>query len=324
MRVAICIGTYRRCQLLRTLLTGISKLTFRKILEPEISIIVVDNDVHQSAEAICREAELPWPVKYYIEPRRGISFVRNRAIAEAGDVDFVATIDDDEVPVPEWLDELLWTQAQYSADIVNGPVKPQFDDGVANWVKRSGLFNSLDYATGTMIAFCYTGNSLIQSAVFSGVSLFDDKFALTGGEDTEFFLRARRAGYKIVWSREAVTYETISIARANAAWILRRQYQLGNTWMFCELSLDAPRMQTRLLRFAKASCFIAMGAAWTPISIFRGKAAIVRSLRPIYRGLGMLTALAGSRYFAYQSGGTDRVDPCLQSGSSDLSQSIVE
>ena len=294
MRIAICIGTFRRYQLLQALLHGISKLTFRKALQPDISVVVVDNDANATAQAVCMQAELPWPLKYFVEPQRGISFVRNRAIAEAGDVDFVATIDDDEVPVPEWLDELLWTQALTGADIVNGPVKPQFDAGVADWVKRGGFFNGLDYSTGTPLTFCYTGNSLIRSAVFSHVPLFDDKFALTGGEDTHFFLRARQAGYSIVWSREAVAYEAISTARANAAWILRRQYQIGNTWTFCELSLD-DRMKTRFMRFAKGSCFIAMGTARTLPTVLLGKAAIVRSLQPVYRGLGMLTALAGSR-----------------------------
>ncbi len=323
MRVAICIGTFRRRQLLRTLLNGMSELTFTKTLKPDLIVVVVDNDECRTAEGVCMEVALPWPIKYIVEQQRGISFVRNRAIAEAGDVDFVATIDDDEVPAPEWLDELLWTQAQFSADIVNGPVKPRFDAGVAGWVKQGGFFDELDYSTGTTRNFCNTGNCLIRSAVFSDVPLFDDRFALTGGEDTHFFLRARQAGYKIVWSREAVVYEEISMTRANAPWILRRQYQTGSALTFCELSLDK-RVQTRLMRFAKASCFIAMSTAWTLTSVFRGKAAVVRSLRPVYRGLGMLTALAGARYFAYQSVGTDRVAPCLQSGSAELSKSTAE
>lgn len=323
MRLAICIGTFKRCQLLRALLNGLSKLTFRKVPRPDISIVVVDNDAHGTAQNACMQAKLPWPVRYFVEPRRGITFVRNRAIAEAGDVDFVATIDDDEVPVAEWLDELLWTQAQFSADIVNGPVMPHFDSGVADWVKRGGFFNGLDYSTGTARNFCNTGNALIRSAVFSHVPLFDDRFALTGGEDTHFFLRARQAGYTIVWSREAVAYEAISTFRANAAWILRRQYQIGNTLTFCELSLDE-RAQTQLLRFAKGSCFIAMGTAGTLPAIFLGKAAVLRSLQHVYRGLGMLTALAGSRYLAYRCAGADPAEQCLQSGSPELSKSIVE
>jgi succinoglycan biosynthesis protein ExoM len=323
MRVAICIGTFRRPQLLHELLDAISHLTFTKVLAPEISVVVVDNDPEGSARGICEQAKLPWPVKYSIEPRRGISFVRNRTIAEAGDVDFVATIDDDEAPVAAWLDELLWTQAQFRADIVNGPVPPRFDPDVADWVKRGRFFEHRNYPTGTEVKFCYTGNSLIRAAVFSDVPLFDHSFALTGGEDTLFFLRARQAGYKIVWSRDAIAYESISTARANVPWILRRQYQLGNTWTFCESSL-ANNLRTRLMRFAKAGCLLALGGVWVLPSLVFGKVAIVRSLRPFYRGLGMLSALTGSRYFAYHARHTSPAVPHLHGGSPALSKPIVE
>ncbi len=44
-----------------------------------------------------------WPVEYVAEPERGIARARNRAVAACADVDFVAFIDDDEVPEPDWL-----------------------------------------------------------------------------------------------------------------------------------------------------------------------------------------------------------------------------
>jgi succinoglycan biosynthesis protein ExoM len=323
MRLAICIGTFRRRGLLQVLLDGISRLTFCKVPRPEITIIVVDNDVNRSAETVCREARLSWPVKYFVEPRRGISFVRNRAIAEAGDVDFIATIDDDEVPSAEWLDELLWTQREFKADIVNGPVLPQYDDRVANWVKQGKFFVHANYLTGTRVTFCYTGNSLIRSEVFSDVPLFDNRFALTGGEDTHFFLRAQQAGYTIIWSREAITYEWISTARASAAWILRRQYQLGNCWAYCELSLDR-RIHVRVIRLAKASAFIAIGSALTLCSAFLGKAATGRALQRVSRGLGMLTAMAGFRFRAYQPKSKEPAETHIQTGSQELSQSTVK
>jgi glycosyltransferase involved in cell wall biosynthesis len=60
--------------------------------------------------AVCEElnAELPWPVRYEIEPRRGIPFARNRAVACVVDeADFVAFIDDYEEPMPSWLEASL-------------------------------------------------------------------------------------------------------------------------------------------------------------------------------------------------------------------------
>ena len=143
IRVAICISTFRRQKLLRELLNGIGKLSFRKVSPPELAIVVVDTpDQTGSVQKVCETVSLPWPIKYVVEPRRGLTYARNRAIAEAGSVDFVAFIDDDEVPSPEWLDELLWAQAEFSADVVSGPVSPHYGPGVAGWIKAGGFFSS--------------------------------------------------------------------------------------------------------------------------------------------------------------------------------------
>lgn len=55
-----------------------------------------------------------------VEP--GISAVRNAALRFASTFDLLVMIDDDEVPKPEWLAELLRVQQVMRADAVTGPV----------------------------------------------------------------------------------------------------------------------------------------------------------------------------------------------------------
>ena len=63
------------------------------------------------------------PVRYLVESRRGISLARNRRLdAVPADADFIAMIDDDERPEPDWLEELLLAQAATAADGVEGRV----------------------------------------------------------------------------------------------------------------------------------------------------------------------------------------------------------
>src|SRR5258708_9941342 len=233
MRVAICICTFRRPELLRELLGGIARLTFRKLPAQEIQIVVVDNDEFASAERVGTTTRVPWPVRYVVEPRRGISYARNRAVAQVGVADFIAFIDDDEVPSPEWLDELLWAQAKFSADVVSGPVFPQYAPDVAEWVKRGGFFDPRIAATGASRRTCAANNVLVAAHVFTKVPRFDNAFALSGAEDTNFFLRVQQAGFKIVWSQEAAVFEAVSATRGNLMWIVRREYQTGNGWVFC-------------------------------------------------------------------------------------------
>jgi len=304
VKVGVCIATYKRRDFLRHLLHGISAQKFEKAPQSEIAVVVVDNDVSRSAEEVCAEVRLPWPLKYVVESHRGIAQARNRAIREAGDVDFIVFIDDDEFPTATWLDELLWTRAQFGADVVCGPVLPSFAADVPDWVKIGGFFDRGIRESGSTPDECRSGNVLICASVFAGVSAFDERFGLTGGEDTEFFLRVRRAGYKIVCSAEACVYETVPTSRANLKAVLRRAYQSGNSWVLCESKLDR-RVSRRIIRTAKACGWIVIGSASACVSPLFGMPTIARSLRNIWLGAGMLTALAGLSYQAYESAGTD-------------------
>ncbi|MGC2258042.1 MAG: glycosyltransferase [Candidatus Sulfotelmatobacter sp.] len=303
IRVAICIATFRRQELLRELLVGLAQLTFHKARKPHIQIVVVDNDELASAEEICDDVSIPWPIKYVVEPRRGITHARNRTIAEVSSADFVAFIDDDEIPSAHWLDELLWAQEKFSADVVSGPVLPRYASEVADWVKRGRFFEGRTSATGATRRGCAANNALVGTHVFVRVPGFDDDFALSGAEDTNFFLRVWQAGYKIVWSQEAFVWETVSAARGTVAWLVRREYQTGNGWVFCERILDN-HLRSKAVRFCNASGHVAIGSAsllwrcalldWT---------GIVRSLQRIGLGAGMLAGLAGCRFLAYNTAG---------------------
>jgi GT2 family glycosyltransferase len=307
VRVAICIGTFKRPALLRKLLTGISQLAFRKVSVPEIAVIVVDNDSSRTAEHTCGEIPLPWSKKYVVEPRRGIARVRNTAVAEACNVQFIAFLDDDEVPDPFWLDELLSTQLQFEADVVAGPVLTDFSSDVPGWVRSGRFFDRATFPTGHSMDKCSTNNVLIRREVFDGVPSFNEEFELTGADDTHFFMRVNRAGYRIVWARDAVVHEAISKTRANFAWLLQRGYRLGNSWSLCELSLDR-RFHARVTRGAKAFAWTAKGLALLPLSLFQGKTAMVWALRTICYGAGQLSGLAGHKYQEYRSAGMDPIE----------------
>jgi succinoglycan biosynthesis protein ExoM len=301
IRVAICVCTFRRQRLLLETLHGIARLTFRKVPVPQIRVIVVDTpDESGSAREICDAVSMPWPIKYVVEPRRGLTYARNRAIAEAGPVHFVALIDDDEVPSVQWLDEHLWTQAEFGADVVSGPALPSYTPEVADWIKNGGFFDRPVLPTGSPRRACPTNNVMVAAHIFDRVPKFDHAFALSGAEDTDFFLRVSNAGYKIVWSQEAVVFESVSAKRGTVAWILRREYQTGNGWIFAEATVDNS-IRSRIFRLFKASGHVLIGstlAACRAILLDRG--AVILYLRRVSLGVGMLAALVGHRFLAYQ------------------------
>ena len=309
MHIAICVATFRRPKLLQRLLNGIAELRFVKVGVPEISVVVVDNDPFGTAGHICRNTVLPWRLKYVLEPKRGIAEARNRAVREKGGADFVAFIDDDEVPTNLWLDELLSTQVNFQADAVAGPVYPSFADNVPEWIRKADFFDRpTHFVAGESLLCCSTNNVLVSRNVFDQVGDFDERFQLTGGEDVHFFTRARLAGSSIVWSGDAVVHETISSDRANIGSVLRRAYRGGNCYTLVESSLD-DRLFLRFVRFFKGCGRILQGLGYACTSLITGRlAALVRALGGICSGVGMLAGLAGFRYQAYKTVSEDSAE----------------
>lgn len=303
MRVAVCLITYQRPDGLKRLLYGINQLTFKQCELTNLEIIVVDNDSNGTACLLCEQisSEIKWTLKCYVEPRRGIPYARNKAIAcTEEDVDFIAFIDDDEVPEPFWLDELLSVQTLSNADVVSGPVLPYFDKPIPDWITKGKFFERPRYPTGYSLQGAATNNVLIRSEVFKKLDkAFDERLALSGGSDWHFFKRVYCAGYKIVWADNALVYEWIPVSRANLKWLLQRSYRLGITESFCEIDL-APSLVVRVTCISKGVRRIIKGALWVPISFIGGQDKVIKNLRYIYHSVGMLAGVAGRQYQEYQ------------------------
>ena len=85
--------------------------------------------------------DLPIPVDYVHEPRRGIPQARNTCLDHiAPTCDFFAFIDDDEIPDADWLEQLLLAQARTGADVVRGSVEPIFPSDTPSWIKDGDFF----------------------------------------------------------------------------------------------------------------------------------------------------------------------------------------
>lgn len=304
MQIAVCLITYQRPDGLKRLLSGLNQLTFKQCEPTNLEIIVVDNDLNGTACLLCEQisSEMKWTLKCYVEPRRGIPYARNKAIACAIDhADFIAFIDDDEVPEPFWLDQLLHVQRlNNGADVVCGPVLPYFDKPVPDWITKGKFFERPRYPTGHFLNGAATNNVLISSQVFRKMDkAFDERLALSGGSDWHFFRRVHCAGYKIVWADDALVYEWIPTSRANVRWLLQRSYRLGITESFCEIDIE-PSLAVRVTCIFKGVRRIIKGALSLPLSFIRGRHEVIKTLRYIYHSVGMLAGVAGRQYQEYQ------------------------
>ena len=95
MICSVCIATYKRSQLLRKLLDSIVSQYLPDNIK--LQVIVVDNDMENSAEHIVKEYENRENIsfEYFVQPEKNISLTRNVAVKNSKG-EFLLFIDDDE------------------------------------------------------------------------------------------------------------------------------------------------------------------------------------------------------------------------------------
>src|SRR5262245_27993546 len=127
MRIAICICTCNRPKQLDHLLEMLARMNTVGI-DNNVFIQIADNSPDCRTRAVyeLRSSSLHIGVHFVEEHERGISFARNRAILEAlrHRADFVAFIDDDDLPKVDWLRSLVEVQQRTNSQLVFGLWEP--------------------------------------------------------------------------------------------------------------------------------------------------------------------------------------------------------
>lgn len=303
MKVAICVPTFRRPVGLARLLASLEKLRLPYGVDPLLA--VVDNDGEGSARATVEVSPLAdlWPVRFAVEPRRGVSFVRNTLLELTTDCDLIAFIDDDEAADPDWLAELMDRQRATSAAAVTGPTLPIFTGPTAAWLQAAFALCYIRPRPGRPLREITTSNLLLDRAVVARLGLrFDEALSLIGGEDTLLACELVDHGQSIVWAERALTYEYIPESRARLGWLLRRWYRTGNIE-----ALIAMRGRTgpagRMLGLAGGLLRLGVGAAELllvlPACLAGCRGRTLKRLYTVARGAGMLASVCGRRHQEY-------------------------
>jgi succinoglycan biosynthesis protein ExoM len=303
-RVCVAIPTYCRPESLTALLQALRAQTAWSTVAARV--VVFDNDPEGSAAATIRAfggEDLP-ALEYVLVPNPGLSSVRNAALLYARDqFDFLAMIDDDEVPDPAWLLELLEMQVRCSADAVVGPVPHVLPPGTPRWIANGRFFAFPEYRNGAMLDDGYSGNCLLSLRAIAAAGLtFDMACNLAGGEDQLFFRQLSARGYRIVFARHAIATETIGAERLAIGYLVRRAFRRGNSLWICDLKIHGTtRAMAR--RIIKGLGRIALGLACVvPRCTIRGQTGLVESYCEVAFGLGMLVGIFGVTVLEYERG----------------------
>jgi glycosyltransferase involved in cell wall biosynthesis len=283
--ISVCVCTYKRQPFLKRLLGELG----RQVTEGKFtySIVIADNDHMQSGKEIVSAfaSKSPITVTYCVEPRQNIALARNQAIENANG-DYIAFLDDDEMPAETWLLTLLKTCQQYGVDGVLGSAKPEYEERPPRWVVKGKFYERATYATGFVIDWRKgrTGNLLLKRSVFTpGEPPFREDFL--GGEDHDFFRRMIEKGRVFVWCNEAITHEIIPATRCRRWFMIRRALFRG------KLSLLHPTSPA--LEVLKSVIAVPGYTFALPFLFLAGQHLFMHYLIKIFDHLGKLLAYAG-------------------------------
>ncbi len=230
--IVITVPTYKRPdQLLRTLQSLIAQKTSRSY-----AIIVMENEdeAREGAAAAAHLFESGAVAGLIIAAhRRGNCEAYNAgwqmALETFPHFRHLLVIDDDETADPRWLARMCGTAETLELDIVGGPQNPIFEkDEYESWAQHP-VFRPPFTETGPVPALYSTGNLLLTRPVLERFSpnFLDLRFNFMGGGDSDFLMRARKAGYEFGWCAEAIVHETIPSRRLQADWIRTRSLRNG-------------------------------------------------------------------------------------------------
>lgn len=240
-RVAICVCTCDRAEALASLLASLREIDLSGLDAGHVELVVVDNNPDPRTREVCRQAAslLPIPLHYTEEPRAGVTYARNRAVTVALErgAEFLAFIDDDDIPSPDWLVQLLARQADTGADLVFGTWV--LDEQMPEWARESGIFRSPgkrkreskqrrryglpDFASGCNMLLT---RSIIER-VGGGGPVFDHAFSAIGGEDKDFFIRAHDMGATLAAAEQSVIFRNHEAERYTIRGLFRRGFKNG-------------------------------------------------------------------------------------------------
>jgi len=228
--LSILICTARRARWLAELLDELAR---DAVGRAQVEVIVVDNDPAGSArdavEACSPGGALQ--VRYDHWPRPGIAGARNRCVALAR-AERVLFLDDDQAIDPGFFAALerAWRRRPHGFIGVRPRVVARHEAGADpryGAVPRSGRG---PMQACTRLEFATNGVMMERAALTAlGAAPFDPYFDLSGGEDTDLFVRLHRRGANIAWCPEVVVWERVPPARATFRYLLRHELRIGFT-----------------------------------------------------------------------------------------------
>jgi glucosyl-dolichyl phosphate glucuronosyltransferase len=215
-----------------------------------VELLVVDSASDPEQAAILREGLLRRPPAHLLRlERSGLSEARNAGIS-ATSGRWVAFLDDDAVPSPNWLAELLGVlkRAPENCCAIGGQILPIYPPGpIPEMGRRWKMYLSLNETTGErdctdrfelIGANCCFRRSAIERVGNFPLGLGRYGNVLLSGEDVLLMFRLRNNGWRIRYHDQFSVGHKVPRQRLDRRWVLNRAYWEGITTVRMNAALN--------------------------------------------------------------------------------------
>ena len=233
------IATYNRSA---QLLVALRSVAAQTAAGGEWECIVVDNNSVDDTQTVFAEFAASHPelnLRSVIERSQGLSYARNRGIAESRGR-YVAVIDDDERINPDFVQAYIdFFDAHPAYVAAGGRVVPEYPSGRPAWLSpltEKPIANPTDWGgevrdfpSGRIPA---GGNMAFRRSALLHYGGFDTSLGrvggrLTGGEESDLFERMAADGVRFAYVPDAIIWHIIPPEKLTADYFARLSFNTG-------------------------------------------------------------------------------------------------
>ncbi|HRK33111.1 MAG TPA: glycosyltransferase family A protein [Candidatus Hydrogenedentes bacterium] len=222
--ISVVVCTYNRSDLLRLAIHSLQRQVCDGTFTYEI-IIVDDASTDDSPDVISELIQhSSVPIYCVRESGKGIAAARNAGL-DAASGDWIAFFDDDQLADTRWLAELWLSREMSGALCISGSrtlnLPPEKLRNMSPFVRLTLgeiPIESQPRPSSRKDTIC-TGNVMMHRSVPDRVGQFDPAL-VQGGEDTEFFMRVRKAAIDCFYTPHAVVSHMIPAYRLDEQYLV--------------------------------------------------------------------------------------------------------
>jgi glycosyltransferase involved in cell wall biosynthesis len=226
-------------------------------------MLIVDSASAPSAAADLVELGAEYGARVLRVDRAGVSTARNTG-AWAARTPYIAYIDDDAIPAPDWVDSILTALAAPGRRpaVIGGRILPRWETPLPHWWPPSlrgvlsiiehegeGEYRTPDLPQGLEP---YAANMVVHVRTLLGIGGFGDSLgrygsALLSDEEVQLAWKLQDAGHLVRFDSRIVVHHQIQAGRLNPDWLLRRLHWQGASTVLTRRTLNRPEAVWREL-----------------------------------------------------------------------------